>query len=542
MASQRAKLVLVALVAMIGLTVILGGSTASAQGPVLPTPVPVKPNVNPPGQGPATGPVIAATPVPPTPTKIAPTVAAPKVVPTTKPAALPRNTRSGPPGNWTADFTLFNLSSTVAASNVTLTRYTGCTSLTSCTVDTGTGIVPSGFTGTIAANGSLYYNPADDASFPSNFSGSVVVTSGSPLAGTITLANGLTGANYASDAYSAVTSPATTVYLPIIMANLGGPGWNTRVIIQNAGGSNANATITYVGSGAPGVTTISNLPPNQSAIVDQADSGVTGFNGSAIVTSTNGQNLAVIVEEYKSGGGTLMAYNGVASTDADTTVYMPGYLDQSPWVTDFTIVNTGGGAATGTTIEFAGSSASLSCTVPANGSLYLIRSGGVPSGCSGSFPTNYYGAATVKTTSGQKLVVVYNIGDAGLGNHRTEAYVGFPSSGAAQTIIVPLIENMYGSGWLTTFSVQSVDGSTPTLQLTYSGNKTPTCNPCDGGMTGPSKTFDQSKDGHVPTGFIGGVRIVSNKNIVVIADQDNKANPGIKGGDTAAGFVGFKGQ
>jgi hypothetical protein len=58
-------------------------------------------------------------------------------------------------------------------------------------------------------------------------------------------------------------------------------------------------------------------------------------------------------------------------------------------------------------------------------------------------------------------------------------------------------------------------------------------------MSSASQTFNQTSDGHVPVGFLGGVTITSDKNIVVIADQANTTAASYIGGDSAAGFVGF---
>jgi hypothetical protein len=436
---------------------------------------------------------------------------------------------AAPPGNWTTDYTLFNMGT--AAATYSMTRYTLCTG-NNCPADTGTDFTPAAPENSIPAGGSFYFNPADPKwNFPT-FAGSVVVSSSEQLAGTITLGNGLSGSAYASDAYSAVTAPATSVVTPIIMAGLG--AWNTRISIQNTGTANADVTVAFSGTNKPADVQILGLPPNMTAWLDQADSGASGFNGSAKITSA--QSLAVIVEEYKTTGGVLVAYNGLPAGDSGTTVYLPGYIDQGVWATDFTLVETSGAAATAT-VAFAGTANSISGPIPANGSVYLNRYASMPVGWSGSFPTGYYGGATI-TSAGGSLVAVYNISNSGAGGPGNLAvgYTGFPASKAKNTVVVPLIENVYSTGWATTYTVQSVDGTSADLQLTYNGNLAPLCNPCSASTNGAARTFNQIADGHVPTGFLGGVNITSTKPIVVIADQQNINMPV---GDTAAGFVGM---
>jgi hypothetical protein len=431
---------------------------------------------------------------------------------------------AAPPGSWVTDFTLFNLGA--GSASVTITRYAQCT--TGCGADAGTVVASP----TIAAGGSYYYNPVSDPSFPTGFAGSIAISSTEQLAGTVTLANNLTGSSYASDAYSAVSTPATISYLPIVL-RVG--NWSTRITVQNTGATAADVTIAYVGSGKPSDTLISGLPSYMMAMVDLSDLGALSFNGSATVTAT--QPVAVVVEEYKTTGGVLVTYNGIPSATASTTLYLPGYIDQGLWATDMTIVSAGGSGTV--TVTFAGSAASLSGPVSASSSPYLNRYGSLPSGWTGTFPTGYYGAATVTSTT--PVVTAYNISNSGTGGagNLAQGYVGFSASQGALKVVVPLIERMYSTGWNTTFSVQSLDGTPASLSMTYSGNLAPLCNPCTVLMSSASQTFNQTSDGHVPVGFLGGVKITSDKNIVVIADQANTTAASYIGGDSAAGFVGF---
>jgi hypothetical protein len=436
------------------------------------------------------------------------------------------STSAAPPGSWTTDFTILNLEN--QAGTVQIVRYAQCT--TGCSADSGTTVVSV----PIAAQGSYYYNPITDPTFPNNWSGSIVVSSDRRIAATVTVANSEAGNAYASDAYSGISTVESSVFLPIIMGRLG--VWNTRMAIQNAGSVATNVTIHYIGTGAPADTVISNLPPSMMALVDQYDvPGISNFNGSATVTSSGSQPLAVEVDEYKSIGGVLVSYIGVPLSQAGTTVYMPGFIAQGVWATDFTIVNTTGSAAT-VNISFSGAANTLSGSIAANGSAYVNGyTGNYPAGWTGSAPTSaYYGAATV--TASQNIVLVYNISNsaAGAPGNYSVGYVGSPATAGAKTVAVPLIENHYSTGWDTTFSVQNIEGGTANLSMVYSGNMAASCNPCTYSMTSASHTFNQTTDGHVPVGFLGGVTITSDKNIVIIGDQNKTGGAG----DTAAGFPG----
>ena len=443
-------------------------------------------------------------------------------------AAFPAS--AGPPGSFVTDFNVQNLGA--AQATITVVFYD----------QNGNQVGTKTFTN-VPAGSSAYFNPATmpldgGGSLPSGFQGSAVVQSDQPLAAITTLANDLTGLQYVSDAYVGVTQPNTTVFAPIVMANLG--PWNTRISIQNAGSAPAPAYITYKQGGTTVPTQQTNpIPPGASVVVDQATSGLNGFNGSAVITST--QPLAISVDEYKSTGGLLVSYTAIPLSKASMTVYMPGYINvYGPWTTDFTIINTGSAAAS-VSVSFTGISTVLNCSIPANGTLYLNPAVGNYGGCSGGpLPPNYYGAATVTAT--QPVVVAYNIANTlgGSGN-RAIGYTGIPPADTGTVMAVPLIENGYGAGqWVTTFSVQVLDGSSATVDLVYSGSVggQPYSVTKSNQQVNGSRTFNQASDGHVPTGFLGSVKITSNKPIAVIADQNSL----ILSGDVAAGFPAVKVQ
>lgn len=433
----------------------------------------------------------------------------------------------GPPGSWTTDFTVLNLADSEAAVNIT--RYAECDP--PCTADAGTLITST----VIPANGSFYYNPANDPAFPTSFGGSVVMSSDQPLAATVTVGNDLTGVAYASDAYAGVSEVSDAVFLPIVMGNLG--VWNTRMAIQNAGSTDADVTITYIGAGAPAATTIDDLPPNMTALVDQQENlGMSNFNGSALVTTVGGQELAIVVDEYKSSGGVLVSYVGVPQAKADMTVYMPGYISWGPWQTDFTVVNTEAQTAT-VNIAFSGVANTLSFDVPPNGAAYTnAYAGYYPAGAVGSAPTSlvadYYGSATV--TADRDIVLVYNeANSAGVGNLNL-GYVAPTGADGAMEVAMPLVMNQaYGGGWNTTYSVQVLGGGPASLEMSYSGTSgTALCDPCTMVIT-DSATINFGVVSHISTDFAGGVIVSSDVDVVLIGDQ-----AGTGTGDTSAGFPG----
>lgn len=433
--------------------------------------------------------------------------------------------QGGPPGSWTTDMTFLNLEDQEAA--LEITRFAEFDPASPAT-DPGTLITST----TVAANGSFYYNPVNDPSFPVGFGGSVVASSDRKMAATITVGNSEAGVAYASDAYAGVLEIAQSVFLPIVMGKLG--VWNTMMAIQNAGSQPADITIQYIGTGAPGNTTITDLPANMMALVDQGvNVGMTNFNGSALVTSD--QPLAIVVEEYKSTGGVLVDYVGVPSTKAAQTVYMPGYIALGVWATDFTVVNTTGSVAN-VEITFVGATNVVTGSIAANQSAYVNGTAGYyPTGWTGTAPTGtYYGAAVV--TSDRNIVIVYNMANTGPGGagNLNLGYVAPTAADGALKAAMPLVMNKaYGGGWDSTFSIQVIGGGVAGLSMAYSGVTLPVTETITDNYTFNFSTAGNKGYGDLVAGYAGGVVVTSNKPILIIGDQ---AGPYV--GDSSAGFPG----
>ncbi len=427
-----------------------------------------------------------------------------------------------PPGQFTIDFNIQNMGTSPANIVVNFINPDGSSAGTKT------------FSG-VPAGGSAYFNPAlhtldGGGTLPAGWQGAAIVSADQPVSAIATVANNLSGSQYVSDAYVGIGEPSTVVFAPIVMAKLG--PWNTRMAIQNAGASPANVEIRFISGGNVVATqSISNLPAGASALVDQLDHPtLTNFNGSAIISAT--QPVAVTVDEYRTTGGLLVSYSALPLSKASTTLYMPGYINAyGPWTTDFTMINTASSPAS-VQIQFTNNQ-TLNCSIPANGSLYLNPAANVYGGCTGGpLASNFYGAATVSST--QPLVIAYNIANTLGPGDRAIGYTAFAPSDVGTKMAVPLIENQYSGGkWTTTFSVQVIGGGTANLTLNYSGNLGTFSVPF---TVNNAYTFNQLSDGHIPSGFLGSVTILSDKPIAVIGDQNSL----ILFGDVAAGFPGVK--
>ncbi|MCJ7667745.1 MAG: hypothetical protein MUP04_05610 [Anaerolineae bacterium] len=168
------------------------------------------------------------------------------------------------------------------------------------------------------------YQPSVDADLGTGFLGSVKVVSDSEpivaVGSTVTTAG---GKSYATQ-YNGFSSGSTEVYLPTIMVNWGGNQWLTSFQVMNVGSSDADVTIEYYEPGNPTpvktleydgvenpmITPMANINRYQPTV--DADLG-TGFMGSVIVTSNNGQPVVAIgsVLSPVVAGDSAEYYNGL---------------------------------------------------------------------------------------------------------------------------------------------------------------------------------------------------------------------------------------
>jgi hypothetical protein len=165
----------------------------------------------------------------------------------------------------------------------------------------GTGGSYQGPTGNLAPGASATYSQLG-STCPTIGAGRI--TSNQPLAVTVWQVH----SSNVSSAYNGFSSGATTVGLPLVMAN--NSGWYTGIAIQNLGASRTTATVHY--DPQPGYPSIASdtvtVDPNRTAVVAQLGSkwGTNPWIGSARVTAS--QPVAAIVNQNTS--GRLMSYSG----------------------------------------------------------------------------------------------------------------------------------------------------------------------------------------------------------------------------------------
>lgn len=252
--------------------------------------------------------------------------------------------------------------------------------------------------------------------------GSAVVEGTAPLAGVAdNIRNPNTGkVNVIESSYRAFgdAQAGKEVILPLVYKNYN--LWTTGVNLFNAGNLQTTVTITYTGTNIAGtwVDTIV-LAPNAMGVFytpDNTKGLPNSWYGSATVTSS-ATDLYVVVasQRYRATGAEGVAYEGSLRSEATACVSLPVVHNRTSWKTGINILNLGNTAAN-VTINYASSSATVpsasqNIVVPANSPLTVY----MPS--DGTTGLGFYGAADVKSTNGQLLLInaAHSRADQGVG-------------------------------------------------------------------------------------------------------------------------------
>lgn len=370
--------------------------------------------------------------------------------------------------------------------------------------------------------------------------------------------------------HNAYPTGGNKITLPYV-ANALGATYNTRFAIANTGTAEACVTIVYTfpGGSTPPVTDAGSgsaacagggykIPVGgQISFAPNAVDGAIPMPAStanaimaATLTST-GSTITVGVDAYLSGGlrklasydGFIVGGAGDTTDDVGTTISIPLAIKLDGYYTQILLSNANPAAANAT-ITYTGNTGTY--TVPlaiaANGtashSVYEVV-GGIPEG--------FVGAATV--TSDQPLAAVLfrskmTFPGSFVDEDLYTAVNGIPTDRATTTAKLPLIfRHAYASGGLsgydTWFSASVASGGTATVTITAindTSNSAPGCNAA--GTFTATKTFtgafiwyqglfvDSGIGSTPPACFWGGVTIVSDVPIIVIANATNDLNVG----------------
>lgn len=200
--------------------------------------------------------------------------------------------------------------------------------------ETGTGDIAHSFPDDIPAGKSTTYMPADLAALGSNFFGSLVIESSSPISCAAEHNKVATGSmadpyRFAASKGFTAEEAAPIVYVSQVQTDF--YGWDSYMGIQNTSSTEVDVTVTYVdrwGNTYPTATETLTIPGygNHVVYLDQNNNLPSQFIGGATVKSDDGITpLAVVATLYNTGAdhrqSQVHAYNG-AGTGANT-LYAP---------------------------------------------------------------------------------------------------------------------------------------------------------------------------------------------------------------------------
>ena len=320
-------------------------------------------------------------------------------------------------GNWNTDLVIQNASS--SSQVVTLKLYTAG-STTPAATDTAT----------IPAYASHKFDVSDSAYAAFGPYGSATVEGTAPLAGVAdNIRNAGTGAlNVIESSYRAfvATQQGQSVIAPLVYKNYN--LWTSGVNVFNKGSVQTTVVITYTNAnpsvtGGPWVDTLTLganamdlfYTPSNSTLPDS-------FYGSAELSSSATDIVAVVASQrYRSDGAQGVAYEGSVPTDATACASLPVVHNRTTWKTGINIINLGSSPAN-ITINYYSSAAGINdanqtITIPANSPLTVYMPG-TPT-MPAVTAVGFYGAADVKSTNGQPLLInaAHSRMDRGVGSN-----------------------------------------------------------------------------------------------------------------------------
>ena len=328
---------------------------------------------------------------------------------------------------------------------------------------------------------------------PSNFQGSAVISSsglaaaiaqvGNNQSGSVGVANGTASAFYPG---LGGASAATTVNFPTVKNNFNGQ--TTSFYIQAAGGA-ANVTITYKMNDGSTHAQTQNIDQNRAFVFDpdNATPKVADTNcgsaasspclGAASVTSTSGTIVGVILEYPDQGSPAPFALStrGLTTADQDTTIFAPTIKNAfNGGTTGFSVQNVGGSATTANielTVTNASNPALIGTTYtdsediqPGEAVVFSVFRNNL-----GGMPAGTFAAAKVSSNNGQPLVGSVNESkdQANIpGSEAKAAYAAFPVKAATDTVVAPLVKELF-NGNTTGVAVVNAGDQPTKIQASY---------------------------------------------------------------------------
>ena len=287
---------------------------------------------------------------------------------------------------------------------------------------------------------------------------SVVIFSSAKVVAIATLAG--TGTRRFSGSYSGFDAGATSIYLPTVYYNY--YSWYSFISVQNLGSSPANVSVQITcdngQSSTLTATGIAEFASHHFVLKNSTPPGWTTStvcNGSANVTSTNGQPIVVTDNQSKPTQGNTLSYGGLPT--GNTKVFVPAlFYNYSGWNSSLGVRKLGSGNTT-VTITYS------------NGGTNTCNLSNAQPSCLKYMPTDHPIAgtfgATVTSSPAMELVTVASSTKTTL----STAYTGIADGSSTDKVGIPTVMKNY-YGWISSFTCQNVSPSGSTqLRITYTG-------------------------------------------------------------------------
>ena len=312
-------------------------------------------------------------------------------------------------------------------------------------------------------------------------------------------------------------SPATTVYVPVLVRNA--DGWTSQIVIMNTAGAPVSATARLLEpAGSSPASLTATLPAYASVTLDLSVSQFLPqtWEGSAVI-SADGPVVAVATMTRP--GSNSIAFDGRPS--GAQVAYAPLiFKNRNGWNTTVFIQNLGAETAT-VQLLYSGTGLAVSTTevvtIPPSAARRISQAE------SAALPDNFDGSLMANSTRGQPIALVVIERNVS-GN--AAAYTSPIPAGTG--LVAPVIfKNRATNGvWNTGIQIQNLGGDVAQVTLTYRRSDGPvgqtmvdrsTINP------GASRTFYQPSTDALPNGFVGSATI-SVENGQLISGLVNEVN------------------
>lgn len=301
---------------------------------------------------------------------------------------------------------------------------------------------------------------------PSPFSGSVVISSQTPLAGVTNIANTTLTV---LGAYNARSVGSTLVYLPLL--HKGNSGFDSWYSVQNTGTAAASVEIDYSSSGV-GVDRTITIAPNASVNVYQNVEAYHGTTKYFAATLNSTQPIVVVVLQESTSN--ILAYTGFDS--GSKFPVMPTInMNNSNYITGTQVYNLGS-TSTDVTITYSAGLFGTDCTetrsVPGKSmvvfttDVFMKVTPGITETCVDGQKFVGSGRVTANSANQDLAVLVNQLRIPGVNG---SAYSAFNPATASNTVFMPTIFDR-NAGWYTAFNLINVGAAKTYVKCTYAGS------------------------------------------------------------------------